>query len=113
MYKLSFDFEGINEQQVSELISNLNSIEGFKAYPLKTEIQVKECLVVFFLEILKEVSLAVIVSVVASKILQFFEKEKSIDDQPITININNVQINQGESAQEIENKLIISIGKQK
>ena len=109
--KLCFDFEGIDKSQISELVNNFNSIDGFKAY-LRHEndlIEVKEIWVIFFLEFTKDISIGILSSLITYFIIKFFEKEKSNDEKPITININNIQINQGESLQEIENKMYIII----
>lgn len=107
MNKLCFDIEGVNEFQINEMIENFNSIEYFKAYQYTPKIEVKERLVLFVLEITQEVSIGIISGLITYYILKFFEKEKSNDDKPITINIKNIQINQEENIQEIENKVNI------
>ena len=71
-----------------------------------SQIEFKEICVPIVIFI-KDVSIGVIAGLITHKILKFFEKEKSTDGKPITIENSNVKIVQGDSKQEIENKVNI------
>ena len=112
--EINLILEGVTKEQVTGLIRNLNSIRGVKAdFHLRddvfSQIETKETCIPLALRIAENVSSGII----AYFITKFFDKEKSIDREPIMIENKNIQIVQGDSLQTTENKINIIIKNQK
>lgn len=105
------EVEGVSKHQVKELIDDLNSIEGVKAgyYITESPIEFKEIFVPLIIAFGAGVSSAV----VAHYIIKFLEKEKSLDGKPIVIEFSKTRtkISQGETKEQIKEKLIAVIPK--
>jgi len=98
---------GLTKPEVKTLIDDLNSIDGVKA-----GFVIKESVIEFksiFTDIVINLIIPVGVSIISHCIIKFFEKTKTQNNKPIIINYNNIQIIQGESLEEIENKVSIII----
>lgn len=105
--RLYLEVKGIKIPQADELLKDLRTIEGIdevKHY-LQESIEFKEICAPIVVYITESIAVGVIANLISEKIKKFFDKEKSIDKEPIVIQIQNININQGESKQQIENKI--------
>ncbi|MEK6984026.1 MAG: hypothetical protein AABX33_05610 [Nanoarchaeota archaeon] len=100
---------GVTKSQVNELLNDLNSIQGVSARHLETKIEFKEICVPIIIEIGGAIVIAVVANLITDRIKKFFDKEKSIDNEPITIEYKNINIIQGDSKEKIENNVNIII----
>lgn len=111
MVSIKLDVIGIEKIQAKELIEDLNSISGVDCNYITKEspIEVKEILTSLILDIGKGIG----VSLIVTFILKFLKKEESRDNQPIIIENSNIRIIQGDSKEQIENKINIILNSQK
>ena len=109
MTRFILDIEGINKTQANKLVDSFNSIEKINASIIENKIKFKE----LSTQIAITLATGVVSSMIAYIILKFFEKEKSIDNEPIIIECQNIKITQGEPQEIIENKIKIIIGNKK
>ena len=106
MEKIQLTILGIKNEQASELIEDLRSIEGVKSAYNVLELSGAEIKALMCpIELLLTVGIGTISGVLANIITKFLEKETPVNNTPITVQIKNIQITQGDSKQEIENKI--------
>lgn len=102
---------GLSSRQDSwDFLEKLREIEGIKVYEDIQKMEFKEVIVSFGL-IFTGIAIDITINLISDQISKLFQDKKSIDNKPIEIIINNIYISQGDSKQDIRDKLSFAINK--